>query len=250
MEKDYAWYSSIETMGAVDGPGLRLVIFLQGCPMRCLFCHNPETIEFKEENKITVDEVVALYRKNESYYKKQGGITISGGDALAQPDFLLTLSKRLQAEKIHLTLDTAAGPYMGKNIDKVNEIAKNTNLFLVDIKHPDTKVCRELTGMGNENQYDLVEYLEATGTKYWIRHVYVPTFSDRNADDMYNLGKYMGRLKYMERFEILPYHDMMIPKYENLGLEFKLGHITPPTEKMIAKIMKEINRGVRDAKAE
>ena len=248
-EKDYAWYSSIETMGALDGPGLRLVIFLQGCPLRCLFCHNPETIEWKEDKKISIDEIINMYRKNESFYKKEGGITISGGEGMGQPDFLINLLERTIDEEIHVTIDTAVGSYMGRNIEKINRIALLANLFLIDIKHIDTDVARELTSRGNETQIEFIEYLESIKKPYWVRHVFVPTYSDRNEDSMFSLGEYIGKLRYMERFEILPYHNMMIAKYEEMKIPFKLAHIEPPSEATIAEAMSDINKGIKKTRA-
>ena len=248
-EKNYAWYSSIETMGALDGPGLRLVIFLQGCPLRCLFCHNPETIEWKEDKKITIDEIIAMYRKNESFYKKEGGITISGGEGMGQPDFLINLLEKTIEEDIHVTIDTAVGSYMGRYVEKINKIAELANLFLVDIKHINSDIARELTARGNETQIEFIDYLDSIKKAYWVRHVFVPTYSDRNPNDMYLFGEYIGKLKFMERFEILPYHNMMVAKYEEIKIPFKLGHVEPPSEKDIAGAMKEINRGIKAIRA-
>lgn len=247
---NHAWYSQIETLGAVDGPGLRLIIFLQGCPLRCLFCHNPETIEFKEEKKITIDEIINLYKKNESFYKSNsGGITISGGEALAQADFMINLATRTKAEGIHLTVDTALGSYMGRNIEKIMKIAQLADLFLIDVKHPDNEMSIKLTTQGNEKQLDFIKLCESLGTKYWIRHVYVPTFSDVKDEYMIKLGHILGNLRHMEKFEILPYHNMMIPKYQNLGMEFKLHHVTPPSKEQIAKAMNLIRQGIQEVRA-
>lgn len=245
---NYAWYSQIETMGAVDGPGLRLIVFVQGCPLRCLFCHNPETIPFIQEKKITIDEVIELYRKNETFYSNGGGITVSGGEALAQADFILNLAKRCKEEKIHMTVDTALGPFMGQRVAKIVEIAKIVDLFIIDIKHPDTDVSQALTGYGNENQFEFIKLLEKIGKDFWIRHVFVPTYSDTKDEYMIKLGWILGNLKYMKKFEILPYHNMMIPKYENMGIPFKLSHIEPPSKEMIKKAMDLIKRGVMEVR--
>lgn len=248
-EKNWAWYSSIETLGAVDGPGLRLIIFVQGCPLRCLFCHNPETIPYTMEKKITVDEIIEKYRKNEPFYVSNGGgITISGGEALGQPNFVLSLAKRCKKEGIHLTIDTAAGPFMGPNIEIIIEIAKIVPLFLIDLKHPNEEISTELTGYGFDNQLELIRLCEKLGTHYWVRHVYVPTFSDRNPEDMRKLGRIIGNLKYMDKFEILPYHDMMIPKYEMYNIPFKLGHVKPPTKEMVQGLRKWIEEGIIQVK--
>lgn len=253
MEKkiEHLWYSTIETLGAVDGPGLRLIVFAQGCPMRCLFCHNPETIPWEQEQKISVDEVIELYKKNESFYKpNNGGITFSGGESTAQPDFLISFLEKSKPLGIHVTIDTALGSFMGPNVPKIAKIADLADLFLIDIKHTDTDVSYELTGSGNENQYAFIKMLEQKKKPYWIRHVYVPTFSDRKDQYMVDLGHVIGNLKYMEKFEILPYHNMMVPKYENMGIEFKLGDVEPPTDEMIKGAMQRIQQGVKEVKAD
>ena len=246
---DFAWYSSIETMGAVDGPGLRLVIFLQGCPLNCLFCHNPETIPFRtKEKKITIDEIIKLYRRNESFYKESGGITFSGGEAMAQIEFVTAAFKELQKQGIHTTLDTAGTPMGIYPIEKVIEMLKYTDLLLVDIKNSDDELSEILTGQGTQHQKDLIRLLEEMKIPYWIRHVYLPSFSDRSDDNMINLGKMIGNLKMMERFEILPYHDLAKVKYENLGWSYPLKEIEPPTKDEIAKGMKLLNKGIKIVK--
>ena len=257
MEKiEHVWYSQIETLGAVDGPGLRLIVFTQGCPLRCLFCHNPETIPWKQERKLSIDEVIELYKKNESFYKANGGgITFSGGESTGQPDFLINFMEKSKPMGIHVTIDTAVGAMLGRNLAKFERIADLADLFLVDVKHPNSIVSQELTGYGNENQYAFIKMLEKKKKPYWVRHVFVPTYSDRKPVEedapeyMVQLGHFLGNLKYMEKFEILPYHNMMIPKYENEGIPFKLGHIEPPSDAMIKKAMEQIRQGIQEVKA-
>ena len=242
---DFAWYSSIESMGAVDGPGLRLVIFLQGCPLNCLFCHNPETIPFStKEKKITIEEILRLYKRNESFYKESGGITFSGGEAMAQIEFVTAAFKEFKKHGIHTTLDTAGTPMGIYPIEKVIEMLKYTDLLLIDIKNSDDELSKILTGQGTEHQKDLIKLLEEIKKPYWIRHVYLPSFSDRSEDNMINLGKMIGNLKMMERFELLPYHDMAKVKYENMGWSYPLKDIEPPTKDQIRKGMKLLNEGM------
>jgi len=246
---EFAWYSSVESMGAVDGPGLRLVIFLQGCPLNCLFCHNPETIPFStKEKKITIPEILDLYKRNESFYKDTGGITFSGGEAMAQIDFVTAAFKEFKKHGIHTTLDTAGTPMGIYPIEKVVEMLEYTDLLLIDIKNSDNELSKILTGQGTEHQVALIQLLEEIGKPYWIRHVYLPSFSDRTEDNMINLGKMIGNLKFMTKFEILPYHDLAKVKYENIGWSYPLKDIEPPTKKQIAKGMKLLAEGMEIVK--
>ncbi len=246
---EFAWYSTYETLGAVDGPGLRLIIFLQGCPVQCLFCHNPETTPFSnKEKKITIDEVIDLYKRNKSFYGENGGITLSGGESMAQINFVLALFKRCREEGIHTALDTAAGPMALLKPKELSELLEFTDLFIIDIKHPDNEVCIELTGTGNVNQLALIKLCEQQKVHFWVRHVYVPTYSDRKEEYMINLGRMIANLKMMDKFEILPYHNMAIFKYENLGWAYQLKELEPPTAEQLAEGMKLINEGVAIAR--
>ena len=243
--EEFAWYSSIETLGAVDGPGLRLVIFLQGCPLNCLFCHNPETIPFStKEKKITIDEILKLYEKNKTFYQNGGGITFSGGEAMAQIDFVTAAFKKFREKGIHTCLDTAAAPMGVYPMEKIEKLLDVTDYFLVDIKHPDQEISIELSGEGVEHQIGLLKLLESRGQSYLIRHVYLPTFSDRSPEHMQTLGKMIGNLKYMDKFEFLPYHDMAKFKYENMGWNFPLAGVEPPTTEQLAWGRARLQEGI------
>ncbi len=247
--KDFGWYSSYETLGAVDGPGLRLIIFLQGCPLNCLFCHNPETIPFStKERKITGDEVVDLYKRNESFYKDGGGVTFSGGESMAQIDFVTETFRKLKEQGVHTCLDTAAAPMGVYDISEVEALIDVTDLFIIDIKHPDQEKSIELTGQGVEHQIGLIRLLEQKKKAYWIRHVYLPTFSDAKDEYMLNLGRMMGNLKSMKKFEILPYHIMAKNKYKDLNWNYPLEGIEPPTKENLAHGMKLIKEGMQISK--
>lgn len=243
--EEFAWYSSSETLGAVDGPGLRLVYFLQGCPLNCLYCHNPETIPFHtKEKKITAEEILERYESNKAFYDNGGGITLSGGEAMAQIEFVTAAFKKFKAKGIHTCLDTAAAPFGVYSMDKILKLVEVTDLMLIDIKHPDQEVSIELTGQGVEHQIGLIKLLESMNKKYWIRHVYLPTFSDRKPEYMVNLGKMIGNLKCMERFEFLPYHNLAKAKYNNMKWNFPLEGIEPPTEAQIADGMRLLKQGI------
>ena len=242
---EFAWLNSYETLGAVDGPGLRLILFLQGCSMHCLFCHNPETLSFSnKDKKITIDEVIELYQKNRSFYDKNGGITLSGGEAMAQINFVIALFKRCKELGIHTTIDTAAGPMHLLSAKELNDMIKYTDIFLIDLKHPNNEISIGLTGTTNDNQKELIRLLEAQEKHYWVRHVLVPTFSDAKEEYMIDLGRIMGALKYMDKFELLPYHNMAVGKYDHLGWGYPLKDIEPPSKGQIQEAIKLIRKGM------
>ncbi|QEH62252.1 pyruvate formate lyase activating enzyme [Spiroplasma chinense] len=238
------YYSSIETFGAVDGPGVRLVVFLQGCLLRCKYCHNPETLEFKKDKPITVDEIMALYKKNQSFYKN-GGITLSGGEATTQIDFCIEVFKAAKAKGINTCLDTCFGTYqeVDKIQDKWKELLSYTDLVLADLKHIDNEKHINLTSRPNTNILQAIKFLDKNGAKMWIRHVLVPGWTD-DKEDLYKLGEFVGELKNMERLEMLPYHNMMVPKYENLKMKFYLKDVEPPTKDYVKECRKIIEQGI------
>lgn len=238
------YYSSYETFGAVDGPGVRFVLFLQGCTLRCKYCHNPETIEFNKNKPITVEEVLELYSENESFYSK-GGITVSGGEATAQMDFIIELFKEAKKRNINTCVDTAFGTFQNIPVikEKWKELCKVSDLFLADIKHIDSEKHKVLTSRPNENILEAIKYIDSLGAKMWIRHVLVPGYSD-DKQDLINLGKFIKELDNIERLEILPYHNMMIPKYQNLKMKFYLSHVIPPTKEYCGQCKDVIMQGV------
>ncbi|AHI53256.1 pyruvate formate-lyase-activating protein [Spiroplasma culicicola] len=242
------YYSSIETFGAVDGPGVRLVIFLQGCLLRCKYCHNPETLEFKRDKEITVDEVLAMYEKNKNFYAN-GGITLSGGEATTQIEFCTELFKKAKEKGIHTCLDTCFGTY--QDVEKIKEkwveLLKYTDLTLADLKHIDNEKHIKLTSRPNENILQAIRFLDDNGNKMWVRHVLVPGWTD-DQEDLIKLGEFIGKLRNMERFEMLPYHNMMIPKYENLKMKFYLKDVEPPTKIYVKECRDIIKIGVDQAR--
>ena len=244
----FGYYNSIETFGAVDGPGIRLVIFLQGCLLRCKYCHNPETLEFSKEKTITVDEVLELFEKNRSFYEK-GGITLSGGEATTQMQFCIELFKQAKSRNIHTCLDTCFGTF--QSIPKVEvqwlELLKYTDLTLADLKHIDNDKHINLTSRPNINILEAINFLDKNGAKMWVRHVLVPGWTD-DKEDLFKLGQFVGRLKNMERLEMLPYHNLMIPKYENLKMKFHLKDVIPPSKEYVKECRDVIKLGMLDIK--
>lgn len=210
---------SIETMGLVDGPGIRTVFFLQGCPLRCAYCHNPDSQSMFSNRSISSEEVLDIAKKYKSYYKRNGGgITFSGGEPLLQGEFLLETIKLLKDEGFNITIDTS-----GYGHEKYyKEILKYVDTIILDIKHFDNIGYKELTGKPMNGFYKFLSYLEDFSGKVWIRHVMVPTITD-NVESMYKLFDNVAHLAdKIDRIEILPYHKMGLEKYENLGREYKL----------------------------
>ncbi|WP_342269175.1 pyruvate formate-lyase-activating protein [Spiroplasma endosymbiont of Aspidapion aeneum] len=237
------YYSSYETFGAVDGPGVRFVLFLQGCLLKCKYCHNPETIAFLRDNPITVDEVIEHYKRNISFYK-EGGITCSGGEPTAQIDFLIDLFRKAKEEGIHTCVDTCLGTFNGESptlLEKWDKLIKLTDLFICDVKHTDNQKHIDLTTRPNENILEGIKYIDSKGTKTWIRHVLVPGYTDDD-ENLNAIGEFIAGLKNMERFEILPYHNMMIPKYENLKMKFYLKDVEPPSKEYVQQCKAIINK--------
>lgn len=231
MKKGYV--HSIETFGAVDGPGIRYVIFLQGCPLKCKYCHNPDTWQTNIGKQYTVDELTSDIIKYRNFIKS-GGVTITGGEPLLQADFVYEIAKFCNENNIHVAIDTSGAialEYCQKVIDIVD-------LLLLDIKHIDPEKCKILSGKDNKNALALLDYCESIGRKVWIRHVVVPGYSD-DRDDLEALAKYLTKYTVIEKVEILPFHKMGEFKWENLGLKYEL-YDTPSTSPEVTKQIKEI----------
>lgn len=225
---------SIETFGSVDGPGIRFIIFLKGCRMRCKFCHNPDTWDIKGGQERTADELVTQALKYKPYWNKGGGVTVSGGEPLLQIDFLIEFFKKVKAKGIHTTLDTAGNPFTRKEpfFSKFKELMKVTDLILLDIKEIDDTKHKELTGWSNSNILDMAKYLSEINKPVWIRHVLVPGGSD-NDEELIRLDKFIKTLNNVDRVEVLPYHDLGIYKWEKLGIAYPLMDVKPPTKERV-----------------
>ena len=222
---------SKESFGTVDGPGIRYVLFMQGCPMRCLYCHNPDTWKTGQGTPVTADEILREFNKNKSFYTK-GGITVSGGEPLMQIDFLTELFKKAKEKNIHTCIDTS-GVTFNKDDDrylsKLDELLEFTDLIMLDIKHIDSDKHKELTGKDNKNILEFAEYVDKKSIDLWIRHVVVPGYTD-SPENLYNLGKYIGRLKNLKALDVLPYHTMGVNKYKELGIPYKLEGVKALTK--------------------
>lgn len=219
---------SIETSGTVDGPGIRFVIFMQGCPLRCQYCHNPDTWQTDTNKLITVDEIMQQYDGVKEFVQS-GGITVTGGEPLLQIDFVTELFKVAKAHGIHTALDTSGITFNQENTENINNLLKYTDLVLLDIKHIDDEEHKKLTGASNKNILAFAQYLSEKQIPVWIRHVVVKDIT-LNEKYLKELGKFLATLNNIKALDILPYHNMAIPKYESLGINYPLKN-TPPTSK-------------------
>jgi len=224
---------STENFATFDGPGIRYAIFLQGCRMRCQFCHNPDTWDLETDSmrEVTANELLDEAERFKSYWGPKGGITLSGGESLLQIDFLLELFTEAKKRGIHTTLDTAGQPFTRRDpwFSKFNELLEVTDLILLDIKEINNQRHKKETGWRNDNILDLATYLSEVGQPAWIRHVLVPTMSDFD-EDLIELDKFIKTLNNVERVEVLPYHTMGKFKWENLGRAYPLDGVPEPTE--------------------
>lgn len=225
---------STESFGSVDGPGIRFLIFLQGCPMRCRYCHNPDTWNLLGGEEKTADELLDKAERYRSYWGSTGGITVSGGEALMQLDFLLELFTKAHQRGINTCLDTSAQPFtrQGEWFEKFSRLMAVTDTVLLDIKHIDPEEHKKLTRWDNANILDCARYLSEAGVRVWIRHVLVPGITD---DDSYlrRLREFIDGLSNVEKVEVLPYHTLGKFKYETLGLDYTLEGVQPPSKDRI-----------------
>lgn len=234
MEEVKGRIHSVESFGSVDGPGVRYILFLQGCQMRCQFCHNVDTWKMTGGEEKSADEVLQKALKYRSYWRDNGGITISGGEPLLQIDFIIDLFKKAKKEGVHTTIDTSGGCFTRKDpfFSKFEELMQYTDLLLVDIKHIDNNQHKILTGMDNTHILDMLQYLSDINKPIWIRHVLVPERSD-NDEYLIRLNEFVKTLKNVERVEVLPYHTLGTFKWKELGIPYPLDGIHPPTKERI-----------------
>lgn len=233
--KYYAKIHSIESFGTVDGPGIRFVLFLQGCSLKCKYCHNRDTWDINSGEYKSLDEIFEKILKYKNYIYKNGGVTITGGEPLLQADFIVELFKKLKKEKIHTCIDTSG---MVSLTDKIKELIDLTDLFLLDIKHIDPKKSKNLVGVSNEKELAFARYLSDNNKKMWIRQVLVPGFTD-DKEDLLKLKDFISSLKNVQKVEILPYHSMGKYKWKRLGYTYELEDVPDATNYDI-KAAKEI----------
>lgn len=223
---------STESFGTVDGPGIRFVVFMQGCPMRCIYCHNPDTWKTDCGTEVTAEDILIQYRKNKAFYK-DGGITVTGGEPLLQIDFVTELFKKAKEENIHTCIDTSGITFYESNIEKFELLMKYTDLVMLDIKHINSDKHKDLTGHGNESVLGFAKFLEKKRIPVWIRHIIIEEITD-SPDDLTKLGEFIGSLSNLGALDVLPYHTMGVHKYKELGIEYPLDGVPPlPLDKAI-----------------
>lgn len=229
---------SIESMGLVDGPGIRTVVFMQGCKLRCAYCHNPDTWLLKDGKDTTSEEIIKKLLRFKPYYKSSGGgVTFSGGDPLLQPEFLLELLKSCKENDIHTTIDTS-----GYGHGDYDEILKYTDLVLLDIKQLSSEKYKEVTGLDSSGVNTFIEALRRSNTRVWVRHVVVPGYTD-SKEAMDKLAEIIVKeIPNVDKIELLPYHLLGLSKYENMGLDYKFKGINA----MDKDYCKELQEYVRD----
>ena len=225
---------SVESFGSADGPGVRYIVFLKGCNMRCQYCHNPDTWARDGGELMTPEEVLKKALRYKTYWKERGGITVSGGEALLQIDFVTELFRLAKEKGVNTCLDTSGNPFSLEEPfkSKFDELMKYTDLFMLDIKHMDDAAHRKLTGQTNQNILEMAVYLSDHGKAMWIRHVLVPGITTEE-DELYRLRSFLDTLKTVERVEVLPYHTLGVFKWKELGIPYQLEGVDPPTKEQI-----------------
>lgn len=237
---------STESFGSVDGPGIRFIIFVQGCNMRCQFCHNPDTWATKSSDAYTTSarDILAQALRYKSYWKNDGGITVSGGEPLLQIDFLIELFRLAKEQGVNTCIDTSGGPFTFEQpfFGKFEELMKYTDLLLLDIKHIDKEAHKKLTACDNENILALAKYLSDINKPIWIRYVLVPGINDSD-EYLSRLDTFLKTLNNIQRVDILPYHTFGVGKWEILGIPYQLNDVNPPSDELFehAKEMLHIN---------
>ncbi len=236
---------SFESFGTVDGPGVRFVVFFQGCPMRCLYCHNPDTWNMADGKQYSAEEIIDKIKRNMPFYTS-GGITASGGEPMMQIDFLIELFELAKENGIHTCLDTSGimfNPENSELMEKIEKLASLCDLVMLDIKHIDDEEHKKLTRHSNKNILEFAKYLDEKDVRLRIRHVIVP---DITYDEKYlaRLGGFLKNFKNIEKIEVLPYHTLGKSKYENMGMEYPLGDTPQLSEKDAKHALKIIRENM------
>lgn len=241
---------SIETMGTVDGPGIRLVVFVQGCPMRCAYCHNPDTWATDAGTLTSVEEIAQTFEKNRQFYRK-GGITVSGGEPLLQPGFmgdLFSYMHALPSGRVHTCLDTCGYAYTPQHPERFERVLGETDLVLLDIKHADPAGHRALTGRDPAPILAFADELARRNIPVVIRHVVVPGYTDTE-EECEALGRLIAPWRNVVGLEILPYHTMGVVKYEQLGIDYPLAGVPQMDKARIPALRAAVMRGMKEGRA-
>lgn len=227
---------SLESFGLVDGPGVRYVVFLQGCKMRCKFCHNPETWSAEGGEEYTAEELFKKAYRYKNYWKQNGGITVSGGEPLLQIHFVTEFFRLAKQKGINTVLDTAGQPFSenAQWLEKFRALMEYTDLVMLDLKEMDAKLHHDLTGFGNENVLKMAQWLSDNNKPMWIRHVLVPGVTD-DESGLREMKRFVDTLNGVERIEVLPYHTLGMFKWEKLGIPYPLDGVRTPTDEEVKK---------------
>lgn len=226
---------SFESFGTVDGPGIRYVIFFKGCPLRCKYCHNPDTWTMDGGMEYDEKQIIQQTLRYKNYWGDKGGITITGGEPLMQMDFAIALLKEAKKYKIHTCVDTSGfmfNPNNPESVKKHEELIKYVDLFLLDIKHIRREEHKELTGVYNDNTLAFAKWLSDNDKHMWIRHVVVPGYTS-DTQEFKELKSFIDTLKTVDKVEVLPYHTMGTVKYKNLGIPYPLEGVNPPSKEIV-----------------
>ena len=236
---------SFESFGTVDGPGIRFVVFLQGCPLRCQYCHNPDSWGTGGQ-EFTAQEVLEKALRYKNYFGDKGGVTVTGGEPLVQIDFVIELFTLLKAQGIHTCVDTSGITFNAENktsVEKHEKLLEVADLFLLDIKHIDEEACVRLTGKSNKNTLAFARFLSEHNKPMWIRQVLVPSITD-GEETLKATRAFIDSLQTVERVEVLPYHTMGKVKYEKLGIAYPLEGVQAPTKEKVAFAKKILTEGI------
>lgn len=228
-EKDLRYYAkvhSIESFGAVDGPGIRFVLFLQGCHLQCKYCHNRDTWDINGGSYKSLDAIFEKIMRYKNYIYPNGGVTVTGGEPLLQVKFLIELFPKLKDKGIHTCIDTSG---MTSLTDDIKKVLSLTDLVLLDIKHINDEKCKNLVGRSNKLELAFARYLSDNNIPMWIRQVLIPGYTD-SEEDLLQLKDFISSLKSVEKVELLPYHDMGKYKWKKLGLKYELDDVRPAND--------------------
>lgn len=242
---------SLESFGTVDGPGVRFVVFVQGCPMRCAYCHNPDTWEINAGTPMEPADIIQKFERNRGFYT-DGGLTVTGGEPLLQIDFLIDLFTLAKEKDIHTCIDTSGIVFKKDNaelIEKLDRLMKLTDLVMLDIKHIDNEKHMDLCKQPNDGILAFAEYLSDKGVDIWIRHVVVPGYTDID-EYLDKLGYFIGGLKTLKALDVLPYHTLGLPKYEKLGIDYRLKDVPAMDKSQVVEKKKIILDGIKRRRAE
>lgn len=233
---------SFESFGTVDGPGIRFVVFVQGCPMRCQYCHNPDTWVVDGGKEYSAEQVAQNALRYKNYFAGGGGVTVSGGEPLMQIPFVTQLFTILKQNGVHTALDTSGVLFTPSNKPLIDGLLAVTDLVLLDIKHIDDEEHKGLTGHSNQNVLAFAKYLSDIGKPMWIRHVLVSGITD-NDEYLKSLSQFISGLKTVQKVEVLPYHTMGVSKYEKLGVDYPLKGLQPPQKERIINAREILCKG-------